>query len=67
MSKNTKRHLISAGLTFLTAFGVAILPMIETIELNDLKTGAVYGVIFTAARAGVKALFEYLLVPAKIG
>ena len=61
MNTNTKRWLISTGITFLTGFILAILPQIDTITLETIQNGAVLGVVFAALRAGVKAVFEYFV------
>lgn len=62
MNPNTKRWLISTGLTFLTGFAIAVLPQIDTISLDSLKDGAIVGVVFAGVRAGFKAVLEWFLV-----
>lgn len=61
ISEKLKAHLISAGVTFLAAFAVAIIPHIDTISLEGFKDGTAIAIVFTAARAGVKALFEFAI------
>ena len=56
-----KRHLISAGITFLTGFAVVLLANIDTLTIENLEQGAWLGVGFAAVRAGVKAVLEYFL------
>ena len=58
MSQNVKRYLISSGVTFASAFVVVLLANWELTTLEAIKTGAIGGVLFTALRAGVKALLE---------
>lgn len=52
------RHAISAVLTFFTGFAIALIPELETLDLESLKTGAWVGVLFAAVRAGLKTLLE---------
>ena len=58
MNETLKRHIISAILTFVSGFALAILPVIDQITLESMQNGAVFGVIFVGIRAGVKALLE---------
>jgi len=53
-----KRHLISAGVTFITAFAATFLLSIDSISLESIKDGSVIAVLFTAIRAGIKGLLE---------
>ena len=61
MSENTKRWLISTGVTFAAGFAVAVLPQIDTLSLESLRDGALVGVLFAGVRAGVKAILEALV------
>lgn len=61
MSETTKRYLISSLITFLTAFAGVILIDIDKITLSSFSDGAIVGLVFTAGRAGVKAVLEFLL------
>lgn len=61
MSNTTKRYIISSLVTFFSAFIVVLLAEIDTISLESLKDGAVIGLFFSAARAGIKALLEWTL------
>jgi len=58
MNKDIKRHLISAGVTFLTGFALAILPVIDEITLGAIKDGTIVGFLFAAVRGGIKLLLE---------
>ena len=64
MNQTLKRHLISAGVTFATGFAIAFLIDIDKITLATIADGTIAGFVFTAIRAGVKALLE--LVVAKL-
>ncbi len=61
MNPNVKRHLISALVTFLTAFGLVLVADIDSITLDSLRSDATLGLIFAAGRAGVKAVIEFFL------
>ncbi len=60
MSNDTKRHIISALVTFSTGFLLAILPVIEHITLNNLSTALVFAVVMAGLRGGIKYLVEKL-------
>ena len=62
MSKKAKKWLMSSLITFITAFGTVILSQYDALQLSSLTDGVLMGVIFTALRAGVKALLEMYLV-----
>ena len=57
ITADTKRHIISAALTFVTAFVVTIAPVIDTISAESFENGAFWALVLTGARAGIKALF----------
>ena len=58
MNKTTKKYVISSLLTFATGFALVILPVIDSITLESVQSGAIVGVLFVALRAGFKALLE---------
>lgn len=55
------RHGISAVLTFLTGFAIALLPELEELTVESLQAGAWVGALFAAVRAGVKAVVEMFI------
>lgn len=57
-----KRYIISSAVTFLTAFALYFVTVIDTITLDSLTTGATLSLVFVGVRAGVKALLEYLIL-----
>lgn len=57
MNKTTKRHLISAGVTFLSAF---LLVISTDLSIDALDKASIFALIVTAFRTGVKALAESL-------
>lgn len=59
--KQVKKYVVSSLITFGTAFAVALLPQIDSITIESIQTGAVFGIIFTAARAALKAVIEFLI------
>lgn len=56
MSDNAKRHLLSAAVTFLTAFLVAIAPGIGDVQFTS---AGLFALLLVGARAGVKAFMEW--------
>jgi hypothetical protein len=56
--KNWKRWAMSSGITFATAFAIAIVPNIDSLDLQSFENGAFVAILFTALRAGVKAILE---------
>lgn len=65
MSKKQKKWLVSSAVTFFTAFGIAVLPLIDTLSYDTLERSAVFALIFVGLRAGIKALIEYLVSKTK--
>lgn len=63
--ENFKRYLISSGITFLTGFCLTLSVNWDSITLESFQNGAIIGVIFTAARAGFKAVIELLITTFK--
>lgn len=61
MNKTFKKYLISSVITFVTTFAVALLASFDNITLETVKSGAALGVLFTAARAAVKSVLEYIV------
>lgn len=62
MSENTKRWLISSGVTFLAGFALVLVAELDNLTLSSLGNGAAVGVVFTGVRAGFKAVLESFLV-----
>lgn len=60
MNKELKRHLISAGITFITGFALAVVPMLDSVAMQDVKNGALLGILFAGVRAGIKGVFELI-------
>lgn len=64
MNQDIKRHLISAAHTFVAAFVLAIGPLVASADLSQGVTKAIaVSIVLAGARAGVKAMFEYLAKP----
>jgi len=61
MNKTIKRYIVSSLITFFTAFATVLLASIDSITIESIKDGAIIGIVFTALRAGTKALLEYFL------
>ena len=61
MNQNIKRYLISSAVTFLTGFCIAVVPMIDSLTLSGIKTGALAGLAFAGIRAGIKAVMELII------
>ena len=61
LKQTTKRYLMSSLVTFVGAFSATLLLSIDSIQLSSFTDGAIVGVIFTAIRAGVKALLELIV------
>lgn len=58
ISPEVKRYLVSSGISFITAFAIAILPHIDSLTLENIGTGAGIAVLFAGLRAGVKVIVE---------
>lgn len=57
-----KRHLLSALITFVTAFSIYFVTVIDNVTLESFKDGSIVALAFVAFRAGVKAVLEYIIV-----
>lgn len=57
-----KRHIISALVTFVTAFSIYFLTVIDGVTTASFTDGTLIALVFVGVRAGVKALLEYIIV-----
>lgn len=60
-NNTAKEYLKSSLITFIAAFGMAVLPGINDLTLETVKSGALVSLGFTGLRAAFKAVIEYLL------
>lgn len=60
-----KRHIVSAGVTFLAGVATVVVAQIDSVDLMD--RGEVLALLFLALRTGIKYLAEWFLAskPAK--
>lgn len=59
MTKKTfKRYLVSSLITFASAFAIVVLASIDSLTMESIQSGAIASLLFTALRAGVKAVLE---------
>ena len=58
MSPETKRYIVSSGVTFVSSFILAILPVITDPSWSYTGKAAIFALLAAGARAGVKALWE---------
>lgn len=61
MSPELKRHLQSAGLTFLAGFVLAIAPMLTDPSWTWTGEAAFLALAFTGVRGGLKPLWEMVM------
>jgi len=61
MNQNLKRYLISSGVTFLAGFLMVFATELQSLSIESLTKSAVIGILLLALRAGLKALFEYVI------
>lgn len=57
-----KEHLKSFLITFIVSFAIVLVAQVDNISLESFKDGAIFGLIFGASRAGVKAVLELLIL-----
>lgn len=55
-------YIKSAIITFVAGAALVIVPQIETITLESFKDGTLVGLLFAAARTGIKGLLELFLI-----
>jgi len=56
-----KKYLISSFVTFVAGFFLVLLTNWDGVTLEAFKDGSIFGVLFVASRAGVKAVIEFYL------
>jgi hypothetical protein len=61
MSKKAKHYIQSSIITFLTGFCLVLIADWNTITLSAFRDGALMGLLFSAIRAGIKAVIEGFL------
>lgn len=60
MNTTLKRHLISAGVTFLSAFLLVIATNLSADSIINWDSAAIVSLLITAIRAGLKGIVEIL-------
>lgn len=55
---NTKRHIISAAVTFVSSFLLAVLPVISDPSWSYTGKAAVFALLAVGIRAGIKTVWE---------
>lgn len=63
MNPTLKRHLISAGTTFVAGFAIGILPFLNSLDPANFGKAAFFGLCVAGIRAGVKLVVENLILP----
>lgn len=58
MSETTKRYIVSSTVTFISAFSLYFITVIDDITIETVSSGAIISMIFVGIRAGIKALLE---------
>lgn len=56
--QNVIRWLVSTAVTFAAGFSIMLLADIDTITVETIQNGTYVGILFSAIRAGVKAVLE---------
>lgn len=59
---NTKRYIISTGITFITGFVIMVTPYLTNLTVEDVINGAAIGILFAGVRAGIKAVAEKFIL-----
>jgi len=57
-----KRYIISSLVTFLSAFALYFVTVIDTVTLEGLTDGALVSLVFVGVRAGIKAVLEVFII-----
>lgn len=52
--------MFSSLVTFITTFAIAVVPLLQDLTLEEVRTGALVGIVFVGVRAGVKAVFDLI-------
>jgi hypothetical protein len=56
-----RRYAISTALSFFTGFAIVLVANIDDVTIQSFKDGTIFGLVFAAARAGLKAVLEAYL------
>lgn len=62
MNENMKRYIMSSVVTFLTTFAIYFVSVIDDVTLASLVDGTLLSLLFTGARAGIKAVLEMFIL-----
>ena len=65
LSDHWKRYLWSSLMTFLAGFLMAVVPELESLELESLRDGSLVGLVFVGVRTGLKLVLEVALAKLK--
>ena len=65
LSDHWKRYLWSSLMTFLAGFLMAVVPELESLELESLRDGSLVGLVFVGIRTGLKLVLEVALAKLK--
>lgn len=61
ISKNSKRYIQSALVTFFAGFALVVASQIDSLTIEDFGNGTAVGVLFAGVRTGIKMLLESFL------
>lgn len=63
-----KRYIVSSVVTFISAFCLAIYPMLSDSSMTFATFKAsIFAIVFVGIRAGIKALIEFLFITPQSG
>lgn len=60
-NNNLKEHIKSFVITFVVGFAITLVANINDITLATISSGAIFGILFGAIRAGVKGVLELVI------
>lgn len=60
LKENYKRYAISSAITFGTSFLLVLVTELQSLDVESIERSVAFGILFTALRAGIKSLVEYL-------
>jgi hypothetical protein len=59
--ETVSRYAVSTALTFFAGFAIAVIPQLESVSLDSLSDGVIFGVVFSGVRLGIKMVLESFL------
>lgn len=61
INETMKRYFWSTLVTFIAGVAIVVVPALDSLTLEEVKDGALVGLLFSGVRLGVKMALEFFL------